>query len=34
MAESVIKTEIAGKSSNVVGNKDAPLVLRGSSIKV
>lgn len=34
MTQGVIKTEIVGKSSNVIGNKDAPLVLRGSSIKV
>jgi hypothetical protein len=30
----VEKMVIAGKNSTVVGNKDAPLILRGQGIKV
>ena len=34
MSENIIKTTIAGKSSNVIGSKDTSLVLRGQSIKI
>jgi hypothetical protein len=34
MGEGIIKTVIAGKNSNVIGNSDSPLILRGQGIKV
>lgn len=34
MGEGIIKTVIAGKNSNVIGNSESPLILRGQGIKV
>lgn len=33
MSNDVVKSVIAGKNSNIVGNKDSSLILRGTSIK-